>query len=620
MGTYYTPADVADEMVKDALTAAVEVRLPNLLSSEQLMSLFGNADEPAPTVDPTDKSNLTEQIKSLRVFDPAVGSGEFLFSCLIAIKTALTKLNGGDTRLTREIIRDQLAGQDINALATQITRLRLFIAIVSAEKGVQSREPLPNLEARVVCADSLETVADPSWRPDRPSNLGDVDPGFAVALAELAKNRRRWFDAHSEDAKSELREADDALREELNSYLVTNGNGTVVSREFKGFVEFPLLGTGLECASTDARLLFYEPDWQGFDIVIGNPPYESLSNSVDSARKATLIENKRYKTTNVNDLYTLFCEVGLALARADGGVVTMIVPLSIAFGQRQSKVRKLFEELCGRVELRHYDNRPASVFKESFSVKSPPNSQRATIFTAKMAPESSATLMTTGLQRWPSPDREECLRHRNLTSVPKLDSAKAPLVSQQWARVPTEEVTEMVRRITLQDTTIASLRRDDGPALSFPRSARYFLSVTPSGAVSPRRENQLRLVDENALKIAMATLNGHVGLAWWTIFGDGLDVKLSDFLDLTVPNAWISEGAQAADIGQRIIDAIPECFTEPVRQHGSLWYNVNFHKKSELIRELDHLHLDALGFEPEPLLSQLKLVCARSSWDFGTVS
>lgn len=616
-GTYYTPADVADEMVKDALTAALQVRLPNLLTDVELLNLFGDPDESAPLGDANAKAILAEQIASLRIFDPAVGSGEFLFSCLMAIKTALTKLNGDYAHMTREIIKDQLSGQDINPLATQITRLRLFVAIVSAEKGDPTREPLPNLEARVVCADSLETVADPGWRPDRPSSLGDVDPGFTVALTGLAENRRRWFDAHSEEEKSGLREADDALREELNSYLVGNGNETVVSREFKGFVEFPLLGTGLERANTDARLLFYEPEWRGFDIVIGNPPYELLSKSINEERKQDLIRQKGYGTTKSNDLFTLFCEIGLALAKPTGGVVTMIVPLSIAFGRPKRTLREIFEDRCKSVKLRHYDNRPASLFKESFSVKSPPNSQRATIVTAILGSRAQTNVETTGLQRWPSVDRGICVRQRNTILLPRFESNRAPRTFGQWPRIPTDEIAEFVERIAEQSVTVESIRTKTGAELAFPRSARYFLSVTPFGVVQPRRETKLTFDDHDVLRLAMALFNGHVALAWWTIFGDGQDVKLSDFLDFTVPDAWMNDGAKAQCLGQRLIDVVPECFTEPTPQYGRRWQNVNFHKKPELIQELDELHLDALGLSEEPLLSQLKLMCSGRSWELA---
>lgn len=616
-GTYYTPADVADEMVKDALAAAVQVRLPDLLTGDQLLTLFGDPDEPVPLDDTCEKLDLANQIASFRIFDPAVGSGEFLFSCLMTIKTALVKLGRDTPKLPREIINNQLSGQDINALATQITRLRLFIAMVSAEKENNVNIPLPNLEARVVCADTLETRADPDWRPDRSEELGDVEPRFVATLSEMAKLRSEWFDAHSEIEKSELRNVDETLRRTLDSHLTQNGNETVISPEFKEFVDFPLLGTGLECGRTDVRLLFYTPDWEGFDIVIGNPPYERLSISVDQERKTKLIGSKAYKTTNSNDLYTLFCEVGLALAKPSGGIVTMVVPLSIAFGQSQITLREIFEERCDTVTIRHYDNRPASVFKESFSVKSPPNSQRVTIFTAVLGSESPAALKTTGLQRWPSDDRTACLRQRSGVVLPRFDSVNAPKTLGQWPRIHTDEITEFIDCISNQNVSVASLRRKSGNEVAFPRSARYYLSVTPLGVVRPRRETSLALDDQDTVRLAMSLFNGHVALAWWTIFGDGQDVKLADFLDFTVPDTWMDDSERAQELGQKLIDSIPECPTEPIRQYGTLWNNVNFHQKPELIGKLDRLHLESLGLKVEPLLSQLKLVCSRNSWRLG---
>ncbi len=619
-GTYYTPADVADEMVKDALTAAVQVRLPNLSTDDQLLSLFGDPDESAFLDDTDDKATLADQISSLRIFDPAVGSGEFLFSCLIAIKTALTKLKHDDTHMTREIIKDQLAGQDINPLATQITRLRLFIAIISAEKGDPSREPLPNLEARVVCADSLETVADPSWRPDRPSSLGDVDPRFAVALAELAENRRRWFDAHSEDAKSELREADDVLREELNSYLVGNGNETVVSREFNGLVEFPLLGTGLECASTDVRLLFYEPDWQGFDIVIGNPPYERLSTSVDNARKTALVEDKGYKTTNVNNLYTVFCEMGLALARTDGGVVTMIVPLSIAFGMRQCTIRELFENLCRKVNLRHYDNRPDTTFNQSPTVKSPENRQRATILTAVLGSGTPPDISSTGLQSWHSQERQRCLSRRSDTRTPDMRMISDRRISAQWPRVPTRHVAELIEAVSSQTRAVSSYRCEGETTLAIPKTAYRFISTIPAGAVSPRSESLISIADEDDKRLLMAVLNGHVAYAWWMAIGDGFHLKPLEMDSMTVPDQWVSQPSLAINLGRRLLDAMPDCVVEN-RQQGGVWRNVDFHTHaSDIIEELDRLHIEALGLDVEPLLTHLKIMRSSSSWDFGTAN
>ena len=57
----------------------------------------------------------------------------------------------------------------------------------------------------------------------------------------------------------------------------------------------------------------------------------------------------------------------------------------------------------------------------------------------------------------------------------------------------------------------------------------------------------------------MAALNGHVAFAWWRVFGDGFDVKLSDYDAFTIPDAWIDDPwrTRALDFGRQLVDAIP---------------------------------------------------------------
>ena len=81
----------------------------------------------------------------MTIFDPSVGSGEFPLIALTALRTALNSLGDGGADLTRRIIESQIYAQDINRMAVQITRLRLFIAIMSAERGLDAIEALPNL-------------------------------------------------------------------------------------------------------------------------------------------------------------------------------------------------------------------------------------------------------------------------------------------------------------------------------------------------------------------------------------------------------------------------------------------------------------------------------------------
>ncbi len=613
LGTYYTPADLADEMVKDALAAAVRDCAPAKISDAQLLELFGNADGPKPEPDTPQISKLTGRIKELRIFDPAVGSGEFLFSVLTALQRALSKLEPDAPNPAVDIIRQQLAGQDINPLAVQITRLRLFIAITASRRNIPGREPLPNLEARIVCADTLETVADPEWRPDRPGQLADADPELITALADAAENRVSWFNAHTEETKQELLVRDAKLRSQLEVLLQQRVD--LASPELIGFAQAPLYNVNQTPAGTDARLLFYENPWQGFDVVIGNPPYEALSKSMSEDTVNGLKANKRYKTTNVGDLYSLFCETALALAKPDGGVVTLVVPLSIAFGRQQESLRSVFESKGSAINLRQYNNNPSMMFHTTPTTKDPRNRQRVTVITARLG-ESKSVIRSTGLQRWPADERTQCLAQRESVCLPHFSAGIHSPTAKQWPRIPTQEVADMVQTIIGQNKTVRESGSSGSLKLALPVAAEYFVSAIPAGTISPRTENFLNAADKDDLRLLMSVFNGHIAYAWWWMYGDGFHVKLSDFAALTIPDAWRENPQPAIDIGQRLIDAMPECEVEIVI-HKKVWRNVNFHRKPDLIAELDRMHLKALGLEEEPLLTHLRIMRSSSSWNFA---
>ena len=616
-GTYYTPADVVDELVKDALSAAVKDHA-GALTDTQLLDLFSDSDSSLPEIEVAQKRRLAERIRALSIFDPAVGSGAFLFSMLHAISRSLRKLEGVE-ELPEDIIKRQLRGQDISPLAVQIARLRLFIAIAASRTGALGAlsgegAALPNLEAVIVCADTLPTVADPEWRS---AQLDMTDPAIAKAVRAIGENRAHWFDIHEDKQKNDLLGTDKELRAKLA--ILLEDKGELASPELRAFTEAALVMP--EPARTDARLLFYENPWRGFDIVIGNPPYEALRKSMSTADRKKLAQEKRYQTLGGGDLYNLFCETALALANPEGGVVTFIVPLSVAFGQNKQALRDLLSRRSTFISLRHYSNRPDTVFNVSPTVYAPENRQRATVLTALLGRSRNTRIETTGLQSWSAEERRQCLQHRQAVQAPSIDKPSADKrISGQWLRTPTRETVALVDALLEQSRTISSYQYsgESDIALAFPETAYQFLSSIPANSVSPRRENLLPVEDEDTLYMLMAALNGHVGHGWWTIVGDGFHIKaVADLGLLTIPNSWSKNPSDAIVLGKKLVDAIPESITV-WRQGKNIFRNVDFHTHvPDLIEEIDHLHIEALGLPMEPLLTHLKIMRSSSSWDYS---
>ena len=639
-GAYYTPMDVTAEMAADALAAAVRARTPASVRDDELLDLFRDPDAALPPAlsgperEPT-RRRMLGSIGELRIFDPATGSGAFLLAVFQALRTALGKLNGDerhDSRsiVTRAIITYQLMGQDINPMAAQIARLRLFIALWHAERERAEPPALPNLEARIICADTLAAHPGDGYDPFARGANGTLGANgwtrdaLENAIRRLAAVRARWPGASTESAKRARRNEDRDRRDELRGRLAEDAwlHPDAVA-ELRALADYPLLEMDHDSpARIDPRLLFAqdERDWPGFDIVIGNPPYQSFRNSgIDDDTRDALVE-RGYRTTGAADLYTLFCEAALGLAKPDGGAVALVVPLSIAFGRQERDLRAIFTERCRSVSVRSYDNIPDTIFNQHPLFKGWKNSQRATIVTAVRG-TAPVALRADGLLRWRARDRVPMLRRR---AGARLRESVDWFPGGQWPRIPNEKVAEMTRAIAKQGATIEKLcamtpANGEACELSLPPSGRYFVSALPPGTRDPAGELLLPLPDEETRLLAMTALNGHVAYGWWRAFGDGFHVKRSDYAAFTIPDSWLEEGEErdwALYCGQELIDAI-DASRKAKLNAGQRWPNVDFFEhQPELIEALDAFHLKSLGLDAGELLPTLQLMRSPDGWDF----
>ncbi|MCY3753414.1 MAG: hypothetical protein OXG99_04905, partial [Alphaproteobacteria bacterium] len=620
-GTYYTPRDVVAVMVSDALVARMlrEEDLP--VSEAELRQLFSETDSAVPRWSGQVRRQVCERLRQLTVFDPAVGSGVFLLGALECLMTAFAKLDvavrSGPRRgeLIRAVIRDQLHGGDIQPLASQIAKLRLFLAIEAAEgKGTA---PLPNLEARIVNADALGTVPDPAWRPGAAEQLLETDPEFQRLLAGIVANRADWFEAHAPDVKERLLVRDRELRVAFAERVGT----TPVSDRYRSFAEWAPLEHGDSVADTDPRLIFSRDPWSGFDIVIANPPYGRLSK--EEAKRAL---DRDYRSAGARRSEALFVELAMVLARRDRGVVQLVLPLGISFRQDHAGLRAFVEAGSQRVDLRHFDMTPGTIFNTMPTVKDWANKQRIVLFTAWRG--EGGQIRTTGLQRWSDDsdrgDRAACLASRQaIKALHDLPSSVDRRISLQWLRTPTTATKELLLALLRQRRSVGDLssaRPRPGLSLGLPQTGYQYVPALPLGTVAPRNENPLHFRDEEDRLLALAALNGHVFYGWWLMTGDGFHVSAWMAVRFGLPDAWMHEGPErkhALGLAWRLIDAIPDCTVSKLNA-GERWYNADYFSGApDLVEELDRLHIGSLGLPVEPLLRDLRTLRSNSSWRLG---
>ena len=620
-GTYYTPSDVSTEMAKDALSAAVKAQLPSSFPEGSLLDLFGDPHFETPEMPEEDLSSLRETIMSLSVLDPAVGSGAFLLVTANAIATALRNL--GDTRkdIFRNIAESQLFGLDITPMAVQITRLRIFIAIMSEERNYITLKALPNLEARIVCADTLATIADSSWRPDRTGQLVDSDTDIQKAIADVADTQEEWLEAHTETQKNNVRAKDRLSRDALKAKLDEARWDRKFHPEIWNFAEHKIFDTDAGISKADARLIFFRQGLEGFDIVIGNPPYIPVR---DSNPLKNELASKSYATGKGGNYYNFFCEIALTLVKPQNGVVCVIVPLSVSFDEAQTATRNYFEIKCSEIWLRHQDVRPSSTFGKS-PVANPRNDQRTTIITA-VTGNNKLKIWTSGTARWTFDEREAYFKSRNFVLMPDafFENSAENLIKElgcQWPRLTSEKVCKIIAEMLQHTRTINDLTETDSPFIvAFPEAPRYFISCIPNMALK-RSEYPYSLDDQDSLWLAMTVFNSHLFYMWWRVWGDAFHLTKYLIESMPIPDMWIDDSdinAEARNIGKELEKTLknPEHIIRTKK--GNVFENINFHEVApELIKQADSLYLRALNIESteaDLMLEELHKLRSKSNW------
>lgn len=285
---------------------------------------------------------IDKQLNSIKICDPAIGSGAFpvgllheLVNAMLVLKPHLSydylteKLKGfGFThresisdsryiyRLKRHIIQESIYGVDIDNSAIDIARLRLWLSLVVDEDDLDPIETLPNLDYKIVCGNSLIGL------PETAMKSYEVEE-------ELEALKEKFYDITDEKEKKDLRQQiNTKIRELLDS-----------AEQFAGYkIDF------------DFKLFFSEV-WRekgGFDVVIGNPPYGASLNR----KEKDLLRHQYIDLEFKIDSYEVFTLLANRLT-TNGGVTSFIIPSNLMDNFFTKKIRKnlLEKRLLEIIEL-----------------------------------------------------------------------------------------------------------------------------------------------------------------------------------------------------------------------------------------------------------------------------
>jgi len=377
-GSFYTPREIVNYMVEESLLEYLkqnvkntcenfETRLRELISYTETPNLFNREETKA----------IIEAINNCKILDPACGSGAFPMGILHTMVHILQKLdpenqywkelqrkkaiqeteqaftigdkeerakrlaeindvfenNASDYGRKLYLIENCIYGIDIQPIAIQIAKLRFFISLVIDQKVSPSSlmdnmgiRPLPNLETKFVAANTLIGL-------DKPQQLAIRNLTIQQKEDELKLVRHQYFTANTRKKKIDLQKQDKQLRKEIAQLLKADGWQTNTAEQIASFDPY----------DQNHFANWFDPEWmfglnEGFDIVIGNPPYVSTKGVNEEYKK--ILENQY---GFADDLYNHFYFKGIQLLK-ENGVLTYISSKTFWTIQTKKNLRELLLE------------------------------------------------------------------------------------------------------------------------------------------------------------------------------------------------------------------------------------------------------------------------------------
>lgn len=277
---------------------------------------------------------IDDKLAEITVCDPAVGSGAFPVGMMSEIVKArnvlsvffndkgLSARNAQAGRTTydfkRRCIEHSLYGVDIDPGAVEIAKLRLWLSLVVDEDDIKNIKPLPNLDYKIVCGNSLLGVE---------KNLFNFN-----LFNELEKLKPMFFNETNPTQKQKYKTKIDDL----------------ISKITSGHTEF------------DFEVYFSEVFHQkgGFDVVIANPPYitVALGKKQDFFSKEEIsILKKRYNDVfeYKGNTYALFLKRSFSILASEK-LCTFIIPNTLLLNSTFEKMRKFLlvnTSICNLVNI-----------------------------------------------------------------------------------------------------------------------------------------------------------------------------------------------------------------------------------------------------------------------------
>lgn len=369
-GSYYTPREIVHFMCEDSIAQHISNKL-NIESDKvktfiQIGDLLENVFYQRQIDEQIYEkaSEIDEILKNLKIVDPAVGSGAFalgMLTLIVKFRNNLTPLLAATINeneipafmaersiynLKLQSMEKNIFAVDLDSSAVDITKLRLWLSLI-VDNEIDTVNPLPNLDCNIKVGNSLIDEYKGIKLFDRKkfrrsnsqkNNLDSqtlsgkiqfnifAEDSIEDLLSNLNDLQKQLFKTHDKVTKDLIKEKIEELEWTMMEYVITTqSHKKNVEEEFKK----------LRKSRSKPFFLWHRDfseifdDNQGFDIVIGNPPYGAKLSADD---KKTI--GKWITDTNNLNTAALFIDFSKNYLLKKDGILTFIVPKSLLYSEK----------------------------------------------------------------------------------------------------------------------------------------------------------------------------------------------------------------------------------------------------------------------------------------------
>ena len=565
-GAFYTPKEIVQYMCRESLIAYLQTDMRE--EDKECIRQFVTTHDASQLGEL--KEYIDQKLYDVKICDPAIGSGAFpmgllreLFFCRSAIEPNIVE---NAANIKRHIIQNNIYGVDIERGAVDIARLRFWLSLIVDEK---SPEALPNLDFKIMQGNSLLEQykgVDLSTMTEKKIGAGESLTFFDSMLDVYRKNLRdkltEYYACPEHDKKMQLRkDIADIVKQELVEQGI---HIDFEDMDLSANSQFFLWHTWFHD-------VFSRPSKEGFDIVIGNPPYGAkYDNQTKRYYKNTYVtaNSIRGLQKGALDTYTLFIELGYNLLRKNGSFA-YIVPISLTSSDSLTGVHRLLMGNCDTIYISSYAVRPKPVFENAVV--------NTSILLFKKTETPCQYIFSTKMHR----RGNEFELQRLIDNLQFVDVKGQTL----YGRIPKigSEIEKTILNKLFNYTKLGSLIKTSGSPIIYRFAGGRYFKVVTNYSTGSSAERTIYFANSKIADAVGCILSSSLSFWFYQIFSDNLNWKTYEIENFTVPQLSAEDIDYLDKLYSRYLSDI-EAKANIRITSGESTYNVDSFKEYKIVR------------------------------------